>query len=183
MMPGGALGRPYCAMGCQLALGAGQSLWLSSRLLFIYLPVKFLRQGAGMRRPALVGQKYSRNAPDPARPQASVAVPAHPTCSHPPWAPTSSSAYSLFPCVLPGKLLIYPLFCLCYGNSAVPTAGIRKGPQGGGWCHALAVGLVHCGRAAGSYGGRRSPQVPALTSRQSHVPVVRAQSHCWRTRP
>lgn len=88
------------------APGAGQPIWLGSTLRFIYLPSKFLGQGPGMRRPALVGQKYSRNAPDlsstSARPQASggcAGVPwlprgARPTCRGPhggsPWAPGPS---------------------------------------------------------------------------------------------
>lgn len=132
-----------------------------------------------MRRPALVGQKYSRNAPDLARPQTSMALPAHPACPHRPWAPVSRSASSLFLCVLPEKLLIYHLFCLCYGDSAVPTAGVPRRPQGGGWCHALAVGLVHCGWAVGPYGDRCSPWAAAPASRHMSEPSPTVGGHSY----
>nr|XP_047924018.1 collagen alpha-1(I) chain-like isoform X2 [Anser cygnoides] len=75
------------------APGAGQPVWLGSTLLFIYLPSKFLGQGLGMRRPALVGQKYSRNAPDrssaSARPQASGGRAGAPRV---PWLPAPAFA-------------------------------------------------------------------------------------------
>lgn len=73
-----------------LAPGAGQPGWLSSTLVFIYLPVKFLWQGPGVRRPG-------RNIPE-TPPTAlallwdhrhSAATPADPTCHARPPAPWS----------------------------------------------------------------------------------------------
>ncbi|XP_019477597.1 uncharacterized protein LOC109370686 [Meleagris gallopavo] len=165
-------------MGCQPCSGCWAAT-LAQLQAPIYLFTSEIPQAGCRHAPSSSGgteifQKRTRSGQT-----TSIRGPAgtHSTRPHRPWAPMSRCASSLFPCVLSEKLLIYHLFCLCYGDSAVPTAGVLKRPQGGGWCHALAVGLGHCGWAVGSYGGRRSPWAPALTSRHMSEPSPTVGGH------
>lgn len=150
------------------APGAGQPIWLGSTLLFIYLPSKFLGQGPGMRRPALVGQKYSRNAPDlsstSARPQASGG---HAGAPRVPWLPRAGL------CSPAGTRGARPTCrgaagCQLLAAPRVPLGCWDMGGRGGGTCEVPKAG--QWGGTGGCRVGAVGFAVPRCDSSFQHPP-------------